>query len=68
MVDKVNKIVSKANAAIAKAESEVIEENINKGVGKLKVKLREMADAKAVVDNIRREIEEIKLQIEQGNI
>ena len=55
-------------AAIAKAHKEVAEELQEKAVKLLKAKLREKAEAQTVLENIDREIEELELRIEQGNI
>ncbi len=57
-----------SNAAITRARNEVAEENQKKSVELLKVKLRALAAAETVVANIGREIEELELAIEQGNI
>jgi hypothetical protein len=55
-------------AAIAKAHREIAEENQNKAVGALKKKLRELEGAETIVGNIQREIADLELKIEQGNI
>jgi hypothetical protein len=55
-------------AAIAKAHREIAEENQNKAVGALKKKLRELEGAETIVGNIKREIADLELKIEQGNI
>jgi hypothetical protein len=55
-------------AAIAKAHREIAEENQSKAVKMLKIKLRELEAAKVVVENVTREISELELKIEQGNI
>lgn len=57
-----------AKAAIAKARREIAEENLNKGVSKLKTKLRERESAATVLANIDREIAELELAINQGNV
>lgn len=57
-----------AKAAIAKARREIAEENLNKGVAKLKTKLRERDSAATVVANIDREIAELELSINQGSV
>ena len=57
-----------AKAAIKRAEDEVAQENQDKAVALLKAKLREQASAQTVLDNIGREIEDLKARIEQGNI
>ena len=55
-------------AAIARAQREVQEENMAKAVAKLKAKYRELASAETVVANIKREIADLELAAEQGNI
>jgi hypothetical protein len=55
-------------AAIAKAHREIAEENQNKAVKMLKSKLRELEGAEVIVANIKREIADLELKIEQGNI
>jgi len=57
-----------AKAAIAKAHREVAEENQAKAVKALKSKLRELEAAQTVVANVEREIQELELKIEQGNL
>jgi hypothetical protein len=57
-----------AKDAILKAKNEIAEENLKKGVEALKRKLREQNAAEAVLANVKREIAELELQIEQGNI
>lgn len=57
-----------AKAAIAQARKEIADEQLRKGVDKLKVKLREQAAAKLVFENVSREIEELQLQLEQGSV
>ena len=61
-----NKIDPKA--VIARAHREVTEELVTKAATAYKVKLRELAAAVAVVANIRREIMNLELKIEQGNL
>jgi methylase of polypeptide subunit release factors len=58
----------KAKAAIIKAKEEIAEENLKKAVDLLKKKLREREAAQTVLSNIDREICELELKIEQGNI
>ena len=57
-----------AKAAIARAKREVQEENMKKAVETLKGKLRERDRAATVLENIDREISELELKIEQGNL
>jgi hypothetical protein len=57
-----------SKAAITRARNEVAEESQKKAVEQLKVKLRALASAETVVANIGREIAELELAIEQGNI
>jgi hypothetical protein len=59
---------SMSNAAITRARNEVAEENTKKSVELLKVKLRALSAAETVVANIQREIEDLELAIEQGNV
>lgn len=59
---------SAAQKAIAKARQEIAEENLAKGVAKLKTKYRELSTAETVVANIKREIADLEQAIEQGNI
>ncbi len=58
----------KAKEAILKAKQEIAEENLKKAVELLKKKLREREAAQVVLTNIDREISELELKIEQGNI
>jgi len=57
-----------SNAAITRARNEVAEENTKKSVELLKVKLRALTAAETVVGNITREIADLELAIEQGNV
>lgn len=57
-----------AKDAIAQARAEVAAESLRKGIDKLKIKLREQAAARIVLENTTREIDELQLQIEQGAI
>lgn len=59
---------SAAQKAIARAKAEIAEENLQKGVAKLKTKYRELAAAETVVANIKREIADLEAAVEQGNI
>ena len=56
-----------AKKAIAKAEEEIQEEQMASAVGKLKTKLRDRNAAAVVIENIDREITDLKEAIEQGN-
>jgi len=58
----------KAAAAIKKAREEIASENLQKAVDLLKRKLRERDAALTVLHNVDREIAELELKIEQGNI
>jgi hypothetical protein len=53
---------------ISRAKREVQEENVKKAVEALKGKLRERDRAQTVLANIDREIQELELKIEQGNL
>ena len=66
MVDTIQKPDPKG--AIAKAHAEIAKENQDKAVKLLKNKLRELEAAEAVVSNVQREIDDLELKIEQGNI
>ena len=66
MTSKIDKADPKA--AIAKAKREIQEENQDKAVKLLKGKLRELTSAEGVVENIEREIADLELKIEHGNI
>ena len=66
MSNDINKTDPKA--AIAKARREIAEENQEKAVKLLKNKLRELNGAEIVVANVKREIEELELKIQHGNI
>lgn len=57
-----------AKAAIARARREIQEEGMKKAVDKLKGKLRERDGAKTVLANVEREIADLELAIEHGNI
>lgn len=56
-----------AKAAIARAQREIAEEKMAKAVKLLKGKYVELDHAETVVDNIKREIADLELKIEQGN-
>jgi phage shock protein A len=60
--------LSPAQAAITAARNEIAREKLEKGVARLKAKLRELDAAETVVANIKREIADLELQIEQGNV
>lgn len=53
---------------VARAKREVQEENVKRAVESLKGKLRERDRAQTVLANIDREIAELELKIEQGNL
>jgi hypothetical protein len=53
---------------ISRAKREVQEENVKKAVETLKGKLRERDRAQTVLANIDREVAELELKIEQGNL
>ena len=60
--------VTSAQAAITQARNEIAKEKQDKAVALLKTKLREEAAAETVLNNVRREIQELQLRIEQGNV
>lgn len=55
-------------AVIAKAQREIAEEQMTKAVAVLKTKYRELTAAQTVVENIQRDIANLELKIEQGNL
>ena len=57
----------KASDAVAKAKEEVAEEDLKKAVRLLKDKYREQREAEVVLENIKREIEDLEEAIEDGN-
>lgn len=57
-----------AKELLIRARNEVADENLKKAIELLKVKLRSRSAAQTVVDNIDREIKDLELRIEQGNI
>jgi hypothetical protein len=63
-----NNTTTAAQAAITQARNEIAQEKLSKAVALLKTKLREEAAAETVLANVRREIAELQLKIEQGNI
>lgn len=67
MVTDIEPAVLDPKNAIETAEREFAQENMRQGVERLKTKLRERARAKAILDNIDREIADLKTAIEQGN-
>lgn len=60
-------LLNNPKVAIARAKREIQEENLKKGVDRLKVKYRELAAAEGVVANINREIADLEMAIEHGN-
>lgn len=56
-----------AQEALKQAREEIADEDLKTAVKKYKAKLRELKQAEQVVANIRREIEDLELAIEQGN-
>jgi flavodoxin len=59
-VTPMNKLVANV---IEEAEQEIYEEMLKKAKSKLKDKLREQKKAQLILNNINREIEEIKLEL-----
>ena len=57
-----------AKRAIAQARNEIAEDKLEKAVALYKEKLREKDAAETVLGNIERELTELELKIEQGNI
>lgn len=60
--------MTNAQSAITRARNEIAAEKLAKAVELLKRKLRERDSASTVLANIDREIADLELQIEQGNI
>lgn len=54
--------------AITRARNEIAKEKQDKAVELLKRKLRELDAAETVVSNIQREIADLELRIQQGNL
>lgn len=63
----VTNMETKGQKAIRKAREEVESEDLKTATGKLKKKLRELQEAETVVNNIKREIEDLEEEITQGN-
>lgn len=63
----VSDMKTKGQKAIEKAIEEVEAEDMSQAVTKLKAKLRELKEAETVVANIKREIDDLKEAISQGN-
>lgn len=63
-----NPMKPNAQTAIARAKQEIVEEEQQKAVMVLKVKYRELSAAQAVVANVEREIADLELSIEHGNV
>jgi DNA primase large subunit len=57
-----------ANEALKKAKEEIREENMKKSIELFKKKLREREAAQTVLANVDRELNELQLKIEQGNV
>lgn len=57
-----------AQNAITAARNEIAQETQKKAVELLKTQLRALAAAQTVVSNIERQITDLDLKIEQGNI
>lgn len=54
-------------AVMDQAEKEVAEETTKKAVSALKGKLRQLSDAKQIVKNIEREVEDLKASLGDGS-
>jgi len=65
MVKKIDQTQSSnlVERVILEAENEVNEESLTKAKEKLKIKLREKKSAQLLLNNIAREIEDIKLEL-----
>ncbi len=59
---------TKGRDARLKALEEIDEEDLKKAVNLYKTKLRELNEARVVVANVEREVKELELKIDQGNI
>ena len=68
MVEKINTGKIDPKEAIKKAREEIADETMKEAVKLLKAKLRQQKEARVVLENITREIEDLELQIEQGNV
>lgn len=70
MTNVTNLTVEKSAGQLAreKAAAEIAAEKLSKAVGVYKCKLRERDAAKAVYDNINRELTDLELAIDQGNV
>lgn len=55
-------------AVIARAKREVAEEQMTKATTTYKAKLRELAGAQTIVANIEREIKDLELKMELGQV
>lgn len=62
------KTQSTAAQALLAARNELAKEDLAKSVDLYKVKLRSLSAANTVVANIEREIADLELAIEQGNV
>lgn len=62
-----NKVKVDTRAIIERARQEVRDELTNKAVSSLKLKYKDLEKAQTIVENIKREIEDLELSIEQGN-
>jgi len=66
-VGEVTNMETKGQKAIRVAREEVESEDLKTSTGKLKKKLRELQEAEVIVNNIKREIEDLEEEITQGN-
>ena len=64
---EVTNMETKGQKAIRVAREEVESEDLKTSTGKLKKKLRELQEAEVIVNNIKREIEDLEEEITQGN-
>lgn len=60
--------IGRSESVAERAKREVAEEHAKTAVEKLKVKYRSLKSAETVVENVKREIADLELAIEQGNI
>ena len=67
-MNEVTELKPNFKEVISRAKREVAEENVKKAVEALKGKLREKDRAETVLSNSNREIQELELKIEQGNL
>lgn len=63
----IKEVESKEMSVLEQAKAELKNERAKEAKVLLKEKLKELAEATTVVDNIKRELEDLEEKIEQGN-